>query len=84
LKTANVSLQDRVRQNRSAAILAIAEQLPLLSLKRVIERLLVQPLANLMVTDQIHHGDRIAVTRSEGSPVLNFLREAEVAGRAAA
>jgi ATP-dependent Clp protease ATP-binding subunit ClpA len=54
------------------------------SLKRAIERLLVQPLANLMVTDQIHHGDRIGVTHSEGSPVLNFLREAEVVDRAAA
>ena len=53
-------------------------------LKRAIERLLVQPLANLMVTDQIHHGDRIGVTHSEGSPFLNFLREAEVADRAAA
>jgi ATP-dependent Clp protease ATP-binding subunit ClpB len=59
-------------------------------LKRAIERLLVQPLSNLMATSQIHHGDRICVTHKAGSPFLVFFREAgafetwEVAGRAAA
>jgi ATP-dependent Clp protease ATP-binding subunit ClpA len=59
-------------------------------LKRAIERLLVQPLSNLMATGQIHRGDSIRVSRSEDSPNLAFLREAEAleaweaAGRAAA
>ena len=59
-------------------------------LKRAIERLLVQPLSNLMATDQIHRADCIRVTHSEGSPLLTFFREAgtvgawEAAGRAAA
>jgi ATP-dependent Clp protease ATP-binding subunit ClpB len=45
-------------------------------LKRAIERLLVQPLSNLMATDQIHRADCIRVTHSEGSPLLTFFREA--------
>ncbi len=59
-------------------------------LKRAIERLLVQPLSNLMATGQIHRGDCIRVTRSEGSPLLTFLLEGQfletwdAAGRAAA
>jgi ATP-dependent Clp protease ATP-binding subunit ClpB len=59
-------------------------------LKRAIERLIVQPLSNLMATGQIRFGDSIRVTHSEGSPFLTFFREAEafesweVAGRAAA
>jgi ATP-dependent Clp protease ATP-binding subunit ClpA len=59
-------------------------------LKRAIERLLVQPLSNLMATSQIHHGDRIRVTHKDGSPFLVFFREAgafeawDVADRAAA
>jgi ATP-dependent Clp protease ATP-binding subunit ClpA len=59
-------------------------------LKRAIERLLVQPLSNLMATDQIHRGDSIRVSHSEHSPNLIFFREAEalesweLAGRAAA
>ena len=59
-------------------------------LKRAIERLLVQPLSNLMATGQIHRGDCIRVTHSEGSPSLTFFLEAEflgaweTAGRAAA
>jgi ATP-dependent Clp protease ATP-binding subunit ClpB len=58
-------------------------------LKRAIERLLVQPLSNLMATGQIHRGDSIRVSHSEASPHLMFFREAEVleaweaAGRAA-
>ena len=59
-------------------------------LKRAIERLLVQPLSNLMATGQVHRGDRIRVSHTEGSPFLMFFREAgaleawEIAGRAAA
>jgi ATP-dependent Clp protease ATP-binding subunit ClpA len=59
-------------------------------LKRAIERLLVQPLSNLMATGQIHRDDCIRVSHSEGSPHLMFFREAgaleawEAAGRAAA
>jgi ATP-dependent Clp protease ATP-binding subunit ClpB len=59
-------------------------------LKRAIERLLVQPLSNLMATSQIHHGDRIRVIHKDSSPILVFFREAgafkawEVADRAAA
>jgi ATP-dependent Clp protease ATP-binding subunit ClpA len=49
-------------------------------LKRAIERLLVQPLSNLIATDQIHRGDCIRVSHSEGSPFLMFLREAEAIG----
>jgi ATP-dependent Clp protease ATP-binding subunit ClpB len=60
------------------------------SLKRAIERLLVQPLSNLMATSQIHHGDRIRVTHKDGLPILVFFHEAgafearAVADRAAA
>jgi ATP-dependent Clp protease ATP-binding subunit ClpB len=46
-------------------------------LKRAIERLLVQPLSNLMASGQINRGDRIRVSHSEGSPSLMFFREAE-------
>jgi ATP-dependent Clp protease ATP-binding subunit ClpB len=59
-------------------------------LKRAIERLLVQPLSNLMATGQIHRGDCIRVTHSEGSPLLTFSLDGEffdtweTAGRAAA
>jgi ATP-dependent Clp protease ATP-binding subunit ClpB len=45
-------------------------------LKRAIERLLVQPLSNLMATEQIHGCDRIRVTHNDGSPFLTFFREA--------
>ena len=55
-----------------------------------LERLLVQPLSNLMASGQIHRGDSIRVSHREGSSFLMFFREAEVmeaweaAGRAAA
>jgi ATP-dependent Clp protease ATP-binding subunit ClpB len=58
-------------------------------LKRAIERLLVQPLSNLMASGQIHHGDCIHVSHEDGSSVLMFGRESAaayawgVAGRAA-
>lgn len=47
-------------------------------LKRAIERLLVQPLSNLIVTGQIRHGHCIRVTHSASAPILTFFREAEV------
>jgi len=45
-------------------------------LKRAIERLLVQPLSNLMASGQIHHGDYIRVSHRDDSPSLLFFREA--------
>jgi ATP-dependent Clp protease ATP-binding subunit ClpB len=59
-------------------------------LKRAIERLLVQPLSNLIATGQVQRGDRIRVSYSDGSSSLEFLRETglsegwSVAGSAAA
>ena len=47
-------------------------------LKRAIERLLVQPLSNLIVTDQIRQSDCIRVTHTASEPILSFFREAEV------
>jgi ATP-dependent Clp protease ATP-binding subunit ClpA len=54
-------------------------------LKRTIERLLVQPLSNLMASGQIHGGDCIRVSHEDGSAALVFGREPEtVQGWAAA
>jgi ATP-dependent Clp protease ATP-binding subunit ClpB len=47
-------------------------------LKRAIERLLVQPLSNLIATGQIHERDCIRVTHNATAPILAFFREAEV------
>jgi len=47
-------------------------------LKRGIERFLVQPLCNLLVTGQIRRSDRIRVTHTDAAPALAFFREAEV------
>ena len=46
-------------------------------LKRAIERLLVQPLSNLMASGQIHGGDCIRVSHEEGSAACLFGRERE-------
>ena len=46
-------------------------------LKRAIERLLVQPLSNLMATGQIRPGDCIRVTHSTAASALTFFREAD-------
>jgi ATP-dependent Clp protease ATP-binding subunit ClpB len=46
-------------------------------LKRAIERLLVQPLSNLMATGQIQSHDRIRITHSYESPSLTFFRETD-------
>jgi ATP-dependent Clp protease ATP-binding subunit ClpA len=59
-------------------------------LKRAIERLLVQPLSNLMASNQIQSGDCIRVSHRDSSPSLMFFRETaameawRVAGRVAA
>ena len=59
-------------------------------LKRAIERLLVQPLSNLMASGQIRRGDCIRVSHQDGSDALVFGREPEAveawgaAGRMAA
>src|ERR1700675_1351660 len=47
-------------------------------LKRAIERLLVQPLSNLMASGQIHRGDCIRVIHEDGSAALMFGREPEM------
>lgn len=46
-------------------------------LKRAIERLLVQPLSNLIATDQIRTGDWIRVDLNSDAGELIFLKEAE-------
>jgi len=46
-------------------------------LKRAIERLVVQPLCNLMATGQIRRCDRIRVTHTASAPALTFFRETE-------
>ena len=46
-------------------------------LKRAIERLLVQPLSNLMASRQIRRGDYIRVSHVQDAPNLRFSREAE-------
>ena len=46
-------------------------------LKRAIERLLVQPLSSLMASGQIHSGDCIHVSHTDGSSALLFGRETE-------
>jgi ATP-dependent Clp protease ATP-binding subunit ClpB len=44
-------------------------------LKRAIERLLVQPLSNLIASGQIQRGDSIRITYRDGSPLLMFFSE---------
>ena len=46
-------------------------------LKRAIERLLVQPLSNLMATGQIQRHDRIRITHNDNSPALTFFRQTD-------
>jgi ATP-dependent Clp protease ATP-binding subunit ClpB len=46
-------------------------------LKRAIERLLVQPMSNLIATDQVRGGDWIRVDFDEQAGELRFAREAE-------
>jgi ATP-dependent Clp protease ATP-binding subunit ClpB len=46
-------------------------------LKRAIERLLVEPLANLIATEQVRGGDWIRVRYDESARALRFVRKAE-------
>src|SRR5665213_3553236 len=46
-------------------------------LKRAIERLLVQPMSNLIATDQVRGGDWIRVDFDESLKILSFARECE-------
>ena len=46
-------------------------------LKRALERLLVQPVSNLMATDQVRGGDLIRIDIESGSELLTFKKEAE-------
>ena len=46
-------------------------------LKRAIERLLVQPMSNLIATDQVRGGDWIQIDHLTGSPAMSFRRQAE-------
>jgi len=46
-------------------------------LKRAIERLLVQPMSNLIATDQVRGGDWIRVDFDLGAKALRFAKEAE-------
>lgn len=46
-------------------------------LKRAIERLLVQPVCNLMATTQIRRGDWVKVDLDDSSKSLSFARESE-------
>src|ERR1700687_3822150 len=45
--------------------------------KRAIERLLVQPMSNLIATDQVQGGDCIRVDFDPARNTLTFLKEAE-------
>jgi len=46
-------------------------------LKRAIERLLVQPMSNLIATDQVRAGDWLRIDYTADSNQLTFLKEAE-------
>ncbi len=46
-------------------------------LKRAIERLLVQPMSNLLATDQVRCGDWIRVDYNAGGDCMTFVKEAE-------
>lgn len=46
-------------------------------LKRAIERLLVQPMSNLIATDQVRGGDCVAVDFNSATNELSFVKEAE-------
>jgi flagella basal body P-ring formation protein FlgA len=46
-------------------------------LKRAIERLLVQPMSNLIATDQVRRGDWVRVDFDHESSRMTFFKEAE-------
>ena len=51
-------------------------------LKRAVERLLVQPISNLLATRQVRPGDRVTVDSAAGQSRLVFFRESERGARA--
>jgi ATP-dependent Clp protease ATP-binding subunit ClpB len=94
LKTAAIAPSFALNVNESARGFLLAEGTDARygdrHLKRAIERLLVQPLANLIASGQIRRGDSIRVSHRPGSPALLFFQEADameawsIAGRVAA
>ena len=46
-------------------------------LKRAIERLVVQPMSNLIATDQVRGGDALSIDWEEGATTMTFMRDAE-------
>jgi hypothetical protein len=79
---------ERHRPKRDCEICAIIKKLGLPEgvhdswfcarpLKRAVERLIVRPLSDLTVTEQIHCHDRIGVTHRGESPSLAFFRETD-------
>jgi ATP-dependent Clp protease ATP-binding subunit ClpB len=46
-------------------------------LKRAIERLVVQPMSNLIATDQVRGGDALCIDYEDGAEALTFVRDAE-------
>jgi hypothetical protein len=46
-------------------------------LRRAIDRLLVQPISNLLATDQLRGGDCLVIDSDPGSHEMTFVREAE-------
>ncbi len=82
LQTAAAGTPFQVRLEESARELLLREgtdsRYGARHLKRAIERLLVQPLANLMSSSQIRRGDHILVSHGAGSNSLEFSREAAV------
>jgi ATP-dependent Clp protease ATP-binding subunit ClpA len=46
-------------------------------LKRAIERLVVQPISNLIATEQVRGGDSLSIDCPDGGMAMTFVREAE-------
>ena len=84
-------LQERILNNKGAAFIfrlteAAADQLlaegtdaryGARHLRRAIDRLLVQPISNLLASEQLHHGDSIMIDSEVESHEMVFLRQAE-------
>ncbi|HLK50844.1 MAG TPA: AAA family ATPase [Bryobacteraceae bacterium] len=84
-------LQERILNNKPTAFIfrlteAAADQLLLEGtdprygarhLRRAIDRLLVQPISNLLATEQLHNGDCIMIDSETESHEMVFMRQAE-------
>src|SRR5579871_3747783 len=84
-------LQERILNNKPTAFIfrlteAAADQLLLEGtdprygarhLRRAIDRLLVQPISNLLASEQLHHGDCIMIDSETESHEMVFMRQAE-------